>query len=145
MVSSRNLIEIKVNCLQIGDIHGQYYDLLRIINCGGPVSETNQYLFLGLVVESFPCRSFLTFLLDSDYVDRGKQSLETLCYLLLQKVTYPKSFFLIRGNHECASINRVYGFYQECKLHHAIPCHIILFSDHLSLSNRSKSIRIPWY
>jgi hypothetical protein len=51
----------------------------------------------------------------SDYVDRGKQSLETICYLLLMKVTYPTSFFLLRGNHECASINKVYGFYQECQ------------------------------
>ena len=49
-------------------------------------------------------------------MDRGKQSLETICLLLAYKIKYPENFFLLRGNHECASINRIYGFYDECKL-----------------------------
>lgn len=48
-------------------------------------------------------------------MDRGKQSLETICLLLAYKVKYPENFFLLRGNHECASVNRIYGFYDECK------------------------------
>lgn len=41
--------------------------------------------------------------------------METICLLLAYKIMYPENFFILRGNHECASINRIYGFYDECK------------------------------
>ena len=50
-----------------------------------------------------------------DYVDRGSLNLETICLLLSYKVKYPENFFLLRGNHESETINRIYGFYEECK------------------------------
>eukprot|EP00057_Strongylocentrotus_purpuratus_P034297 XP_794664.2 PREDICTED: serine/threonine-protein phosphatase PP1 [Strongylocentrotus purpuratus] len=90
------LVELEAPVNIVGDIHGQYGDLIRHFDkCGFP--PDSNYLFLG------------------DYVDRGKQSLETICLMLAYKLKYPNNFFLLRGNHECASINRIYGFYDECK------------------------------
>ena len=62
----------------IGDIHGQYYKLLDLINL--TKKDATEYIFLG------------------DYIDRGEHSKEVIDYLikLSKKV---KCIFLI-GNHE---------------------------------------------
>lgn len=53
-------------------------------------------------------------------MDRGKRSLETIALVLAYKIKYPNNFFLLRGNHESASINRIYGFYDECKRRYSV-------------------------
>jgi serine/threonine-protein phosphatase PP1 catalytic subunit len=96
LLSQPALIELTAPVKIVGDIHGQYTDLIRLFEmCGFP--PASNYLFLG------------------DYVDRGKQSLETILLLLCYKLKFPENFFLLRGNHECANVTRVYGFYDECK------------------------------
>jgi serine/threonine-protein phosphatase PP1 catalytic subunit len=100
-MSQPMLLEVSAPVNICGDTHGQYADLLHIFDKGGFPPDAN-YLFLG------------------DYVDRAKQSIEVIILCMCYKLKYPENFFLLRGNHECAQLNRVYGFYDECKRKYSV-------------------------
>uniref|UniRef100_A0A6G1SFD1 protein-serine/threonine phosphatase n=1 Tax=Aceria tosichella TaxID=561515 RepID=A0A6G1SFD1_9ACAR len=90
-------IQYKKKFTVVGDIHGQFFDLLNIFKINGLPSEENPYLFNG------------------DIVDRGSFSIECILLLLSFKILYPKHFYISRGNHETHTMNQMYGFEGECK------------------------------
>lgn len=96
-MNEKMLLDLEAPIRVFGDVHGQFFDVFRLFDVAGYPSPTQKFLFIG------------------DYVDRGKQSIETICLLLAFKMKFPDNFFMLRGNHECQSINRMYGFYDECK------------------------------
>ncbi|CAJ1964046.1 unnamed protein product [Cylindrotheca closterium] len=89
------VLRLKAPIKICADIHGQFFDLLRIFDYGDYPSKSD-YLFLG------------------DYVDRGKQSVEVVAMLFGFKFLFPEKLHMLRGNHESGSINRIYGFHDEC-------------------------------
>lgn len=80
-----NVVQLRSPITLVGDVHGQFYDVMELFKVGGDIPDVN-YLFLG------------------DYVDRGHHSVETITLLLLFKIRYPGRICLLRGNHETRQI-----------------------------------------
>jgi serine/threonine-protein phosphatase 2B catalytic subunit len=96
-----NILKVKDPVVIVGDIHGQYYDLISLLELGGEISNT-QYLFLG------------------DYVDRGSFSVEVLILLYAAKINFPETIWLMRGNHECRQLTSYFNFKHECEVKYDI-------------------------
>eukprot|EP00727_Mastigamoeba_balamuthi_P009441 m51a1_g5119 hypothetical protein (501) ;mRNA; r:369347-371615 len=91
-----NVLRIKAPVVVFGDLHGQFYDMVAMLDKAGP-PENHSFLFLG------------------DYVDRGDFSCEVAMYALAMKLALPDRVFLLRGNHETRTISMSMTFFTECR------------------------------
>nr|XP_027200358.1 serine/threonine-protein phosphatase 5-like [Dermatophagoides pteronyssinus] len=91
-----NVLELEEPLIIVGDIHGQFYDFVKILELGGAPDPKCKYLFLG------------------DYVDRGQFGIEVLAVLMALKIKYPDCVWLLRGNHESRQMTTFFNFRDEC-------------------------------
>lgn len=98
------LVRLRSPIKIFGNLYGQFGDLMKLFDYFGSPSDivlegdidNTGYLFLG------------------DYIDKGTNSLETICLLFALKMKYPDELHLLRGHHEDKMVNKVYGFAEEC-------------------------------
>jgi len=93
-------LEEGMTCDVIGDVHGQFYDMLHLFSLTGEPTEKHCLLMNG------------------DLVDRGSWSVEVILTAFAFKWLYPKFMYVNRGNHETKDMNRTYGFEGEAKHKH---------------------------
>ncbi|KAH9935326.1 phosphoprotein phosphatase [Fomitopsis serialis] len=93
-------VEEGMTCDVIGDVHGQFYDVLHLLSLTGYPTDKHCLLMNG------------------DLVDRGSWSIEVILTAFAFKWLYPNRMYINRGNHETKDMNRTYGFEGEAKHKH---------------------------
>eukprot|EP00347_Sterkiella_histriomuscorum_P009810 403339803 len=94
MQKEPNIVKVPDPVIFVGDIHGQFYDLNKMLELVGKIGQIN-FVFLG------------------DYVDRGMFSFEVISTLYAMKLNYPNHITLLRGNHECRQMTESFNFRVE--------------------------------
>eukprot|EP00756_Hemistasia_phaeocysticola_P013869 Hpha_TRINITY_DN15309_c4_g3::TRINITY_DN15309_c4_g3_i1::g.88965::m.88965 len=96
-----NVISLEVpsdgRLVVVGDLHGQFGDMLHILDREQEPAENALYLFNG------------------DFVDRGPDGCEIVCYLYCLLLLHPGCVWLNRGNHEDRNVSQRYGFGDEVR------------------------------
>ena len=93
-MNEKNILQLNDPVTVVGDLHGQFYDLLKLMEIGGN-PENTKYLFLG------------------DYVDRGIFSIEIVLLLYAIKICFPDTVHMLRGNHESRQMTTFFNFRTE--------------------------------
>ena len=91
-----NILYLEAPIYIFGDIHGQFSDMIHFLEMTG-LPPNNKFLFMG------------------DYVDRGNNSIEVCVLLFALKIMFPDCVQVLRGNHECPVVNKLYGLLGECE------------------------------
>ena len=92
--NEESMLNVQSPVFVVGDLHGNLVDLLTILKSNGSPPWT-RYVFLG------------------DLIDRGEFSIETILFIYLMKICFPKDVFIIRGNHEISGVCIKFGFKRE--------------------------------
>ncbi|ESL09076.1 serine/threonine protein phosphatase [Trypanosoma rangeli SC58] len=101
MKRESTLLRVQGSAVICGDLHGQFFDLLKLFELGGEPGE-QQYIFLG------------------DYVDRGSFGVEVVLLFMAYKICHPGHFFLIRGNHESRHLTSYFNFKREVEYKYSL-------------------------
>ncbi|KAA6402387.1 MAG: putative Serine/threonine-protein phosphatase 5 [Streblomastix strix] len=112
----------------VGDTHGQFYDVVNLIDMYGPPSENQIYLFNG------------------DVVDRGSHGVENMLFLIGLKLVFPNYIHILRGNHESERCTQVYGFRFEVfdKYKDSVDSEEEVYHENEQIKENKSNIKIPF-